>query len=193
MSQLFARRARSSSMGIFIALAATLAPARALSADDAIASPPAIVMGFVGGWIAHDDPVHSEVQLAARLRKEYPTGVDVNTFESYRAKSARSKIHVLLDTNHYRILSKDEKERARIILYGHSWGGSESIGLAGALEKDGIPVLLTIQVDSVSRFGSNDKIIPANVAQAVNFYQPDGLVHGEPLVRSNFREAAHTD
>ena len=46
--------------------------------------PPAIVIGFVGGFIAHDNPVHSEVQLAARLRKEYPTGVDVETFESYR-------------------------------------------------------------------------------------------------------------
>jgi hypothetical protein len=167
-----------------------IAPVRPLSGDAAATKSPAIVMGFVGGWIAHDNPAHSEVQLAARLRKRYPAGVYVETFESYRAKRARRKILALLDTNQDGILSKDEKEQARIILYGHSWGGSESIGLAEALEKDGIPVLLTIQVDSVSRLGSNDKIIPANVAQAVNFYQPGGLVHGEPEIRA--ADAART-
>ena len=40
-----------------------------------------------------------------------------------------------------------------------------------------MPVLLTIQVDSVSK-GNDDKFIPANVAQAINFYQLDGLLHG---------------
>ena len=35
--------------------------------------PPVIVIGFVGGFIKHDNLVHSEVQLAARLRKAYPS------------------------------------------------------------------------------------------------------------------------
>ena len=35
-------------------------------------TPPVIVIGFVGGFIKHDNIVHSEVQLAARLRKAYP-------------------------------------------------------------------------------------------------------------------------
>ena len=164
--------------------------ARPLPGSDASAKLPAIVFGFVGGFIAHDNPVHSEVQLAARLRKEYPSGVDVETFESYRGKKARLKILALLDANHDGTLSKDEKENARIILYGHSWGGAESIALADALEKDGIPVLLTVQVDSVSRWGSNDRIIPANVAKAVNYYQPSGLVHGQRDIRA--ADAAHT-
>jgi hypothetical protein len=175
--------------------AATLVFARIVAADplpggDVSEKPPAIVIGFVGGFIAHDNLVHSEVQLAARLRKEYPAGVDVETFESYRGKRARRKILALLDTNHDGTLSKDEKENARIVLYGHSWGGAESIALADALEKDGIPVLLTIQVDSISRFGGNDRMIPANVAQAVNFYQPSGLVHGQREIRA--ADAAHT-
>ncbi len=46
--------------------------------------PPVIVIGFLGGFIKHDNLVYSEVQLAARLRKAYPIGVDVETFESYR-------------------------------------------------------------------------------------------------------------
>src|SRR5580693_6410085 len=122
-------------------------PAKAASA-----LPPAIVIGFVGGVIRHDDLVHSEVQLAARLRKAYPSGVDVETFESYNGENARKKILTLLDTNHDGALTPGEKQNARIILYGHSWGASEAIALAWELEKDGIPVLLTIQVDSISKF-----------------------------------------
>jgi hypothetical protein len=146
--------------------------------------PPVIVMGFVGGFVRHDDIVHSEVQLAARLRKAYPLGVDVETFESYRGDSAGMRIHTLLDTNHDGTLTPAEKQNARIILYGHSWGASEAITVARELEKDGIPVLLTVQVDSISKMRQNDEVIPANVAQAVNFYQPDGFVHGQSAIRA---------
>ncbi|SPF41880.1 conserved exported hypothetical protein [Candidatus Sulfotelmatobacter kueseliae] len=146
--------------------------------------PPVIVIGFVGGFIKHDNLVHSEVQLAARLRKAYPTGVDVETFESYHGEKAREKILSLLDANHDGILTSAEKQNGRIIIYGHSWGGSEAIALASKLEKDGIPVLLTIQVDSISKIHQNDAVIPANVAQAANFYQPDGLLHGQSEIRA---------
>jgi hypothetical protein len=146
--------------------------------------PPVIVIGFVGGFIKHDNLVHSEVQLAARLREAYPVGVDVETFESYHGGKARKKILNLLDTNHDGILTHDEKLNSRIIIYGHSWGGSQAIALARELEKDGIPVLLTIQVDSISKIHQNDAIIPANVAQAANFYQPDGLLHGQSNIRA---------
>ena len=42
--------------------------------------------------------------------------------------------------------------------------------------------MLTIQIDSVSKLGEDDRIIPANVAQAVNFFQPDGRLHGRPKI-----------
>jgi hypothetical protein len=143
-----------------------------------------IVIGFVGGFIAHDNPVHSEVQLAAHLRKEYPAGVVVETFESYRGERAQREILKRLDTNHDGTLALEEKQNARIIIYGHSWGGSESIYLARALEKQGIPVLLTLQVDSISRPGGDDTTIPANVAQAANFYQAHGLLRGHHDIRA---------
>ena len=54
--------------------------------------------------------------------------------------------------------------------------------LARELGGDGIPVLLTIQVDSVAKSFENDKVIPANVAAAANFYQSNGFVHGEPQI-----------
>ena len=155
-----------------------------IPAEEASTTPPAIVVGFVGGFISHDNLVHSEVQLAARLRKAYASGVDVETFESYHGENARKKILSLLDANHDGTLSSSEKHNALIILYGHSWGASEAIAVARELEKDGIPVLLTIQVDSVSKFHENDTVIPVNVAQAANFYQPDGFVHGQSAIRA---------
>src|ERR1700737_1308059 len=168
------------SVFLSIVITPTLTNARPRATTAGVsATPPVIVVGFLGGFIKHDNLVHSEVQLAARLRKEYPAGVDVETFESYRGEKARQKILELLDTDHDGTLSAEEKKDARIILYGHSWGGSESITLARQLKKDGIQVLLTIQVDSVTKMGQNDEIIPTNVTQAANFYQPSGLVHGK--------------
>jgi hypothetical protein len=171
------------SLGAVIALAQT-GLAQSVPATVSPTMPHAIVIGFVGGFIKHDNLVHSEVQLAARLRKVYPTGVDVETFESYRGKKARKKILSLLDTNHDGTLTPEEKQNARIIIYGHSWGGSQAIALARKLEKDGIPVLLTIQVDSISKIRRNDAVIPANVVQAANFYQPNGILHGQPKIRA---------
>jgi hypothetical protein len=169
-------------LGALLALAQT-GPAQPVSNGPQM-MPQVIVVGFVGGFIKHDNLIHSEVQLAARLRKDYPTGVDVETFESHRGKEARKRVMSLLDTNHDGILSPDEKQSARIIIYGHSWGGSEAVVLARALDKDGVPVLLTIQVDSISKIHQNDAIIPANVAQAANFYQSHGLLHGQPKIRA---------
>ena len=145
--------------------------------------PPVIVIGFVGGFIRHDNLAHSEVQLAARLRQAYPWECEVETFESYHRGRARKRVREVLDTNHDGNLTADEKQNARIIIYGHSWGGSEAINLARDLEKDGIPVLLTVQVDSIS-IRHNDRVIPANVAQAANFYQPHGLLHGQAAIRA---------
>jgi hypothetical protein len=170
----------------FLAVLALGQTALAQSAPAAVvpSMPPVIVVGFVGGFIQHDNLAHSEVQLAARLRQAYPLGVEVETFESYHREKALKRVLELLDTNHDGTLTKEEKQNARIIIYGHSWGGSEAVTLARELAKDGIAVRLTLQVDSMSRIGQNDRVIPANVAQAVNFYQPSGLLRGQSEIRA---------
>jgi hypothetical protein len=149
-----------------------------------MATTPIIIIGFVGGFIRHDDMVHSAVQVAAHLRKDYPSGVYAEVLENRRREEAHAEIIRLVDTDHDGTLSAEEKRNARIILYGHSWGASEAITLARELGKEGIPVLLTVQVDSVSKPGENDRDIPANVAEAANFYQLNGLLHGEPQIRA---------
>jgi hypothetical protein len=146
--------------------------------------PPVIVIGFVGGYVRHDDRVHTEVQLVERLREEYASAVFVQSFENHRGKDAHQAVLRELDANSDGKLSSEEKRNARIIIFGHSWGASETVELARQLEKDGIPVILTIQVDSVSKRGEDDAVIPANVSQAVNFYQLDGMLHGQAQIHA---------
>ncbi len=148
------------------------------------AASPVIVIGFVGGFVRHDNRVHIEVQLVDRLREEYVSGVFGQTFENHRGKDAYRAVLRLLDANRDGALSPEAKQHARIIIFGHSWGASEAVELARQLGKEGIPVLLTIQVDSVSKIGENDSTIPPNVAQAVNFYQLDGFLHGQPKIHA---------
>jgi hypothetical protein len=46
----------------------------------------------------------------------------------------------------------------------------------------GIPVALTIQIDTIAKPGSRGAIVPANVASAINFYQTRGPLHGRPEI-----------
>ena len=177
----------------FLLLSAALAQqasVHAVSNNSATNAPPNIVIGFLGGFLSHDNSVHGGVKLAARLREDYPSGTYVKVFENHREDLAHKDILRILDIDHDGTLSAKEKQSARIIIYGHSWGGSETVALARDLQKDGVPVLLTVQVDSVGKFGENDEVIPANVKQAVNFYQRNGLVHGRPKIRA--ADANHT-
>jgi hypothetical protein len=148
------------------------------------ASTPAIVIGFVGGFVRHDNRVHSTVQVVEHLRNEFPSGAYVRAFENHRGDQAYREVRRRLDLDHDGALSDQEKQNAHIVLFGHSWGASEAVALARKLEKDGIPVLLTVQVDSVAKVGQNDQVIPANVREAVNFYQSHGLIHGRRQIRA---------
>lgn len=141
-----------------------------------------IVIGFMGGHIKGDNFVHMEARLAKQLRQRYPLAVHAAVFANHDGHVALRTVLQLLDSNHDGRLSKEEKEAARIVIYGHSWGASETIALARRLNELGIPVLLTIQVDSVQKSHQNDKVIPPNVGEAINFYQSDGLLHGRRLI-----------
>lgn len=144
--------------------------------------PPTLVFAFVGGFVHADDTRHAEVQMIRRLREEHPNQIEGRVFRNRRHGEAYQLIRQRLDANHDGTLSAEEKQGARILLFGHSWGASAIVLLARRLEQDGIPVLLTAQVDSVAKLGQNDSVIPSNVRQAVNYYQPDGLVHGRAKI-----------
>ena len=159
-------------------------PVLAIPAAEQPAKSPVIVIGFLGGYLSPNNSIHGGVQIAAHLREDYPAGVNVEVFENHRGEDAHREVLHLLDINHDGKLSTEAKQSARIIIYGHSWGGSETVTLARKLQSDGIPVLLAIQVDSVAKAGEDDSLIPANVLQAANFYQSDGLLHGRSEIHA---------
>lgn len=142
---------------------------------------PAIVVGFVGGFVHPDDRRHSEVQLISKLQAGH-AGVRSQIFDNHHQKEAYQAILHWLDTDADGSLSTAERNATRIVLFGHSWGAAAVISLARDLQRQSIPVALTIQVDSVTKIGQNDRIVPANVAKAVNFYQTKGMLHGQTKI-----------
>ena len=137
-----------------------------------------IVIGFMGGFAKSDDQKHPEVQFAQYLREHYRSDIHAEVFGNHHGRKALQEVQRLLDGNGDGTLSSAEKEDARIIIYGHSWGATETVVFARELGKRGIPVLLTVQVDSIAKLGRDNSMIPANVAKAINFYQSGGPLHG---------------
>ena len=159
------------------------------AADGAVAGHPPIaasyiVVGFAGGFVRHDNLHHGPVQLAHHMQSQLPAGATIPVFENRHRKAAYQSIVRRLDSNHDGVLSAAEKAQARIILFGHSWGASAVVMLSRELDRAGIPVLLTVQVDSVTKPWQRDGVIPDNVAEAANFYQPHGLLHGRSEIRA---------
>lgn len=143
-----------------------------------------IVIGFVGGFVKAGDLKHPEVRFSACLRERYPSIVHTAVFANRdHAKALRQILHWLAADGTANPTAA-EKRDAAIIIYGHSWGASQTVELARDLWRLDIPVLLTIQVDSVRKAGHRDSIIPPNVKNAINFYQTRGLIRGRRLIRA---------
>src|ERR1700677_63377 len=151
---------------------------------------PALVVGFVGGFVHSNDLRHSEVQITQQIQATYGDRVRVLIYENRRSAEARKMI-----LNWFKQEKEEDRQAtapektadyetrsAHIILFGHSWGASTVVSLARRLQHDGIPVSLTIQVDSVAKNGEDDSLIPANVVEAVNFYQTHGILHGRTKI-----------
>jgi hypothetical protein len=141
-----------------------------------------IVIGFMGGKVSATNLVHREAQLIGSLQKGYPLAIHAAIFANRDGALALKTVLQLLDADQDGHLNDAEKSAARIVIFGHSWGASETVALADRLNKLQIPVLLTIQVDSVQKQSQNDKKIPPNVREAVNFYQSEGLLRGRSMI-----------
>jgi pimeloyl-ACP methyl ester carboxylesterase len=173
---------------LLLALAALVA-SPVWAADGSVATtsstPPSyILVGFVGGFVRHDNPNQGPVQFARRTQRTLPRNSYVHVFENRHRKTAYNTIMKLLDGDRNGSLSDHEKSQAHIILFGHSWGASAVVLLARELDRVGVPVLLTVQVDSVRKPWQHDDVIPENVAAAANFYQPHGFIHGRPVIHA---------
>jgi hypothetical protein len=138
----------------------------------------AVIIGFVAGFVRQDNAKHPEVQFAVYLRERYTSSVYTEVFSSHAGRKAYRQVLRLLDTGHDGTLTTTEKQQARIIICGHSWGAAEAVWLARELGRNGIPVQLTIQIDTIAKPGQKGSTISPNLENAANFYQPKGLFHG---------------
>ena len=140
-----------------------------------------LVLGFMGGRDSWDDDRQGVRRLALKLRsRNLP--IQVETVENQKRGLALQLVVAAFDVNQDAVLSQQEKENARLVVYGQSFGGAAVVKLARQLSREDIPVLLTVQIDSVGR---NDKKIPPNVRRAANLYQSNGwVIRGQSGVRA---------
>jgi hypothetical protein len=158
-----------------------------LSTPTPLSDDQTLIIGFLGGRQLWDDDSRGVRQLAVKLDEMNLEKAEIETFQNRRRDLAMEFIHKALDRNEDDILDSQERASARLILYGQSLGGSAVVKLSEALEKIDIPVLLTVQVDSV---GFSDHLIPSNVSKAVNIYQSnDWIFSGEDEIMAIDPEA----
>jgi len=141
-----------------------------------------LIIGFMGGRESWNNDRRGVRKLALKLRGMNLPGVYVETIENKNRRLAIELITKAFDRDRNGRLEEAEKGSVRLIVYGQSFGGAAVVKLARQLQKMDVPVLLTVQVDSVGR---SDKVIPANVARAANLFQRDGFfIKGEREIRA---------
>ncbi len=134
-----------------------------------------LVIGFLGGFEHWDDPHRGIRKVVLDLRSRHLRNVYAETIENRHRELA-----VKLTAG--AIGGSAARSRVRIILYGQSWGGAAVISTARDLQKLGVQVQLTVQVDSV---GFRDAVVPANVLNAANLFQHDPFsIEGRTEIRA---------
>jgi hypothetical protein len=140
-----------------------------------------LIIGFLGGRESWDNRKQSVRKMALKLRAMGLAEAHVETVENKKRRLALDLIRNAFDRDRDGRLDERERASARLVLYGQSFGGAAVVKLARQLEKMDVPILLTVQVDSVGR---GDKMIPSNVARAANLFQRNGLIiKGEREIR----------
>jgi hypothetical protein len=148
-----------------------------------------LILAFQGGREKWNDERPAVGRLARRLREMRLPGAHVETVENRQRHLAVRLVREAFDLDQDGRLDERERASVRLIIYGHSFGGAAVVKLARELDAVGVPILLTVQVDSV---GLGDRLIPPNVARAANLFQRNGLViRGEPRIEA--ADPARTD
>jgi hypothetical protein len=139
-----------------------------------------LIVGILGGWQRYDAPNRSVRKFALKLREEHLPNVSVDTFENHHLAAALERIE--------QWHREPGNSAGRLIVYGQSFGGAAAVRLDRELDKVGIPVCLSIHIDSV---GTNDRLIPPNVGTAANFFQREGWLKGQPEIRAEDPAKTH--
>jgi hypothetical protein len=114
-------------------------------------------------------------KLAIKIDAMKLPNVHVETLENRKRDLAIKFIQNTFDRDQNGFLDDWERNSARLILYGHSLGGAVVVEISHELKRMGVPILLTVQIDSVALV-YDDHIIPSNVKRAANLFQNDGWI-----------------
>ncbi len=145
-----------------------------------------LVIGILGGWEPWDRPYRLVRRICLHLREAGLPNTYIETIENHRLELGRELILKAFDRDDDGKLSDAERGAARIIVYGQSMGAASSIELCRWLKKQGMPVMLNVQIDSV---GLRDGKVPSNVQSAANLYQRDiGPIRGRAKIKAENRK-----
>jgi len=122
-----------------------------------------LIVGILGGWQKYDSAQRGVRKLALHLRNLHLPGVEVETYENHHREAALRRV---------KEWCTGSGQNRRVIIYGQSFGGAAAVRLDRELDALGIPVALSLQIDSV---GASTRTIPANVGAAANFYESEGF------------------
>lgn len=132
-----------------------------------------VFLGFVGALEPPENKHSGVVQLRDILQGPQFGDVCAKTYSPYVWTEGRDWL-LSHFPSHDGALTQEELERVpKVILVGHSMGGWAMLSVARELGKRGIPVELTVQVDSV---GITDHTVPRNVKADAIFHAHDILM-----------------
>jgi pimeloyl-ACP methyl ester carboxylesterase len=129
--------------------------------------------GFVGALESSNNKRSGIVQIRDSLQGPGYRDVCAKSFSPYTWNSGETWILQHFPKHPGRESQDDLASSPKVILIGHSAGGWAMLHVARDLNRRGIPVELTIQVDSV---GINDHTVPANVKAGAIFHAHDILM-----------------
>ena len=177
---------RSLTSGVVVVLLSAVAleaqPQRKGPAPERSGSCKILVAGIVGGLDTPNNRFSGVVKIRKQLQALNNPEICAKTFSAYHWTSAYHWIAEYFPSRREERWSNEEIQSVpKIILYGHSLGGWACLSLARLLDTKGIPVELTVQIDSV---GFTDSVVPPNVKAAANFYHRATLPF---LTRRNIR------
>jgi hypothetical protein len=164
--------------GLFLSMAAPYASARPSAgtdsfSDEFVPSCTIIYAGFVGAMETSGHKSSGVVQLRNILRGPGYSDVCAESFLPVAWKSCRDWILSRFSRRRVPLTEAENTESPHIILVGHSTGGWAMIKVARELRDKGIPVELTVQLDSV---GFTDRTVPNNVKYSAIFHARDMLM-----------------
>lgn len=137
-----------------------------------------IVVGFTGGMEGPDSTASGIVALQAHLEEhlDAETGVLTLTYNNFHWRRAAAKVMETVRARHS--AGVPGMAQPLVVVHGHSWGAGSIGKFARLLRDDGLEISLAIYIDS---FMWRNPRVPANVRNAVNFYQRAGLLNGLPM------------